>query len=153
MGKPLVSQFRPHAVGLEAFFGPLEALLIDHLWGVPSATARDCFEQLRDSGRRISYGAVKTVLDRMVQKGYLTRVLLQRQAHYTTTRSRKQFIDQAVHVLVARLRSDYSAALDRALAAPVSAGDRASDPHQPPLPPAPPLSHAESLAYHERGAP
>ena len=50
----------------------LEILVV--LWDRPSATGREIYEALLDTGRlrrRVAYTTVKTYLDRLVQKGYV----------------------------------------------------------------------------------
>jgi predicted transcriptional regulator len=50
----------------------LEILAV--LWDRPSATGREIYDMLLDTGRlrrRIAYTTVKTYLDRLVQKGYI----------------------------------------------------------------------------------
>jgi predicted transcriptional regulator len=50
----------------------LEILAV--LWDRPSATGREIYDGLLDTGRlrrRIAYTTVKTYLDRLVQKGYI----------------------------------------------------------------------------------
>jgi predicted transcriptional regulator len=49
----------------------LEILAV--LWDRPSATGREIYDVLLDTGRRrrIAYTTVKTYLDRLVQKGYI----------------------------------------------------------------------------------
>jgi predicted transcriptional regulator len=50
----------------------LEILAV--LWDRPSATGREMYDVLLDTGRlrrRIAYTTVKTYLDRLVQKGYI----------------------------------------------------------------------------------
>jgi predicted transcriptional regulator len=51
----------------------LEILAV--LWDRPSATGREIYDALLDTGRlrrRVAYTTVRTYLDRLVQKGYIT---------------------------------------------------------------------------------
>ncbi len=75
MKRNIVSVFKPHSRGLAKLFGSLEADIMTLIWERQEASARDIFEALRDQGQRLSYGATKTVLDRLVKKQVLTRTL------------------------------------------------------------------------------
>jgi predicted transcriptional regulator len=111
MREQLVTQFRPHAPGLEAFFGRLEAVLINHLWDAGEASARDCFEMMRDRGQRISYGAVKTVLDRLTVKEVLIRKRADQVYAYRMSYSREAFATRVIGEIMGRLVHDYGEAV------------------------------------------
>jgi predicted transcriptional regulator len=111
MREQIVTQFRPHSPGLEAFFGRLEAVLINHLWDAGEASARDCFEMMRDRGQRISYGAVKTVLDRLTAKDVLIRKRSDQNYVYRMTYSREAFASQVISEIMSRLVTDYGEAV------------------------------------------
>src|SRR5215204_1458294 len=83
MKRNIVSVFKPHGNGLAKLFGSLEADIMALIWEQQEASARDIFEALRDIGQRISYGATKTVLDRLVAKQVLARTMDNNQYTYT----------------------------------------------------------------------
>jgi predicted transcriptional regulator len=99
----VVSNFRPHSEGLSKLFGSLESDVMELIWSRGKATARDIFEDLRDQGQRLSYGAVKTVLDRLVQKGVLDREMGDNQYTYQACMSRTEFAASAVQEIIGSL--------------------------------------------------
>jgi len=99
----IVTAFRPHSEGLSKLFGSLESDIMDLVWQYEESTARDVFEALRDQGQRISYGAVKTVLDRLVQKHVLQRTMENNQYLYRAPLSREEFTTSAVREIISSL--------------------------------------------------
>jgi predicted transcriptional regulator len=71
--------------------------------------ARDIFEALRDQGQRISYGAVKTVLDRLVQKHVLQRSMENNQYLYSAPLSREEYTTSAVREIISSLVDSFGA--------------------------------------------
>ena len=70
--KPKPLTYRPHEEGLRKVFGGLETAVMETLWRLDEATGRDVWTDLR-AHRQLAYDTVKTVLNRLVKKGYLTR--------------------------------------------------------------------------------
>jgi predicted transcriptional regulator len=103
----IVTAFRPHSQGLAKLFGSLESDIMDLVWQHPEATARDIFEALRDQGQRLSYGAVKTVLDRLVQKRVLDRRMENNQYLYSAQLSRDEFTNSAVREILSSLLDSF----------------------------------------------
>jgi len=101
--------FRPHSEGLAKLFGSLESEIMELIWAQRESTARDIFEALRDQGQRLSYGAVKTVLDRLVQKQVLDRLMENNQYLYTARLTREEFTSSAVREIVASLFDSFGA--------------------------------------------
>lgn len=77
------------------------------LWTQREATARDIFEALRDAGQRLSYGAVKTVLDRLVAKQVVHRTMDNNQYIYTPVAEREAYMRSAVGEIVESLMSSF----------------------------------------------
>lgn len=105
----IVTAFRPHSEGLSKLFGSLESDIMDLVWQHEEATARDIFEALRDQGQRLSYGAVKTVLDRLVQKEVLHRHMENNQYLYRAPLSREEFTNSAVREIISSLVDSFGA--------------------------------------------
>jgi predicted transcriptional regulator len=105
----IVTAFRPHSEGLSKLFGSLESDIMDLVWQHHEATARAVFEQLRDQGQRLSYGAVKTVLDRLVQKQVLQRTMENNQYLYRAPLSREEFTTSAVREIILSLVDSFGA--------------------------------------------
>jgi predicted transcriptional regulator len=105
----VVTAFRPHSKGLSKLFGSLEAEIMDLVWQHQEASAREISELLGDRGQHLSYGAVKTVLDRLVQKQVLQRTLENNQYLYSAPLSREEFTTSAVREIISSLLEGYGA--------------------------------------------
>ena len=64
-------------------------------------------EGLRDQGQRLSYGATKTVLDRLVKKQVLTRTMAANQYTYRACLDRSEFERSAIREIVDGLFSGF----------------------------------------------
>ena len=109
MKRNLVSVFKPHGRGLAQLFGSLEADIMELIWARDKASARDIFEALRDQGQRLSYGATKTVLDRLVKKQVLTRSMENNQYTYRALLARSEFERSAIREIVDGLFAGFGA--------------------------------------------
>ena len=63
----------PHKVNykFESVFGPLEAAIMEAMWALKEAEVREVSDVLP---RNNAYTTVKTVMERLTKKGFLTRV-------------------------------------------------------------------------------
>lgn len=109
MRRKIVNVFKPHGEGLGKLFGSLEADIMALIWDKQSASARDIFEGLRDQGQRISYGATKTVLDRLVKKQVLLRTLDNNQYIYQAQLNREEFTSSAIREIIDGLFTGFGA--------------------------------------------
>ena len=109
MKRNIVSVFRPHGNGLTQLFGSLEADIMALIWERQEASARDIFEALRDIGQRISYGATKTVLDRLVAKQVLARTMDNNQYTYSALLNRDDYTRSAVREIIDGLVAGFGA--------------------------------------------
>lgn len=105
----VVTSFKPHNEGLAKLFGSLEADIIELLWARKEASARDLFEDLRTNGQRLSYGAVKTVLDRLVKKAVLQRAMHNNQYMYRSHLTRAEFEQTAIREIIGSLVDSFGA--------------------------------------------
>ncbi|HEX9373119.1 MAG TPA: BlaI/MecI/CopY family transcriptional regulator [Roseiflexaceae bacterium] len=109
MKRNIVSVFKPHSRGLAKLFGSLEADIMTLIWERQEASARDIFEALRDQGQRLSYGATKTVLDRLVKKQVLTRTLEGNQYLYRAQLDRDEYTSSAIREIIDGLFAGFGA--------------------------------------------
>ncbi|MFQ5614472.1 MAG: BlaI/MecI/CopY family transcriptional regulator [Anaerolineae bacterium] len=106
--RKLVTFFRPSGKGLGKLFGELEAKVMDTLWQEEEATARVVFERLRDQGRRLSYSTVKTILERLVDKGILEKELRAKAYVYRSPLNREEFTRSAVGQIIDSLLASFA---------------------------------------------
>jgi predicted transcriptional regulator len=80
------------------------------IWERQEASARDVFESLRDQGQRLSYGAVKTVLDRLVEKQVLIRAMQENHQYlYHALLDRGEFTRSAIREILDGLLAGFGA--------------------------------------------
>ncbi|MFQ5398432.1 MAG: BlaI/MecI/CopY family transcriptional regulator [Anaerolineae bacterium] len=104
----LITTFRPSGQGLDKLFGKLEAKIMDILWNESEATARVVFEALRDQGQRLSYSTVKTVLERLVDKGVLEKERHTKAYVYRSRLNREDFTRSAVGQIIDSLLASFT---------------------------------------------
>ena len=81
--------FRPHEMGLRKVLGGLESAIMEVVWELGEGSVRGVLERFK--GRNPAYETVKTVMDRMAQKGYLARRKEGKAFVYRATESREAF--------------------------------------------------------------
>ncbi len=92
--------------GLELFFGPLEAMILDWVWGqAHPITVVDTFAMMQQLDPSIHLTTVESTLNRLTGKGLLDRqpVAGVRSYRYIPKLSREQFLSQALIILLTRL--------------------------------------------------
>lgn len=78
--------------GLNRFFGPLEAKIMDILWNDKEMTIKDV-QKVLDCEKATNFNTVMTVMNRLVDKGLLQKRTEGRSSMYITVLSREEFIN------------------------------------------------------------
>ena len=82
--------FKPGARGAGHVLGELESAVMEALWTEPEQTVNEVEERLRNK-RDIAHTTVLTTLDRLYQKGYLTREKQAKAFVYSPRYTREEF--------------------------------------------------------------
>ena len=82
--------FKPGARGAGHVLGELESAVMEILWTESGKTVNEVEERLRNK-REIAHTTVLTTLDRLYQKGYLTREKQAKAFVYTPRYTREEF--------------------------------------------------------------
>ena len=98
--------FRPEAKGLRKVFGELEAAVMECLWARGHGTVSEVYQELT-ARRDLAYTTVKTIMERLAEKGYLHCNSRQRAYVYTPTQSREDFVQQVSGVVLNGLFNDF----------------------------------------------
>jgi predicted transcriptional regulator len=98
--------FRPDEKGLRKVFGDLEAAIMECLWARGQGTVTEVYTEL-STRREIAYTTVKTVMERLAEKGYLHCDSHQRAYVYTPTQSREDFLRQVSDAVLSGLLADF----------------------------------------------
>jgi predicted transcriptional regulator len=78
---------------------PLELDIMKAVWQDPPVTVRDVQERIRPV-RNLAYTTVMTIMDRLHQKGFLTRELQSRTHQYSPAIAYGEVRDEAVKTLI-----------------------------------------------------
>lgn len=78
--------------GLNRFFGPLEAKIMDILWNDVEMTIKDV-QQTLDQEKLTNFNTVMTVMNRLVEKGILQKRTEGRSSLYKPVLSRDDFLN------------------------------------------------------------
>ena len=98
--------FRPDAKGLRKVFGELEAAIMECLWARGHGTVSEVYKELT-AQRELAYTTVKTIMERLAEKGYLYCDSRQRAYVYTPTQSREDFVQQVSGAVLSGLFNDF----------------------------------------------
>ncbi|GMK41245.1 transcriptional regulator [Paenibacillus sp. CCS19] len=96
--------------GLNRFFGPLEAKIMDLLWSSEGMSIKEV-QSILNPESPISINAVTTVMNRLLEKGHLTKVLVGKgrtqAARFSTVQSKEQFLSEQTKVVSQGLIQEY----------------------------------------------
>lgn len=85
--------FKAGETGLNRFFGPLEAKIMDILWSTPDRSIKEVQTAL-EADRDFNFNTVMTVMNRLVEKGILSKSIRGRTSLYRPVLSREEFMDE-----------------------------------------------------------
>jgi len=87
-----IRKFKMHESGLNRFFGPLEAKIMDILWNNDEMTIKEV-QHILEKEKAMSFNTVMTVMNRLVEKGILQKRTEGRSSMYKPIQSRIVFLD------------------------------------------------------------
>lgn len=99
-----IQTFRLNHSGLARLFGELEAQVMDLIWEHGPATVGNVVDRLEDE---YHYNTIMTVMNRLVEKGYLARRREGRAFIYTTVDDRETFLALASRQISEGLLQDF----------------------------------------------
>ncbi len=108
--KSITPVFRPEAKGLRKVFGELEADIMECLWARGQGTVSEVYKELV-TRRELAYTTVKTIMERLAEKGYLRCDRRQRAYVYTPTQAREAFMRQVSDAVLSGLFQDFGATI------------------------------------------
>ncbi|ASR45463.1 BlaI/MecI/CopY family transcriptional regulator [Paenibacillus kribbensis] len=85
--------FKAGETGLNRFFGPLEAKIMDILWSTSDRSIKEVQTALKGD-RDFNFNTVMTVMNRLVEKGILSKSIHGRTSLYRPVLSREEFMDE-----------------------------------------------------------
>ncbi|WP_017811040.1 MULTISPECIES: BlaI/MecI/CopY family transcriptional regulator [Paenibacillus] len=102
-----IQNFKVGATGMDRFFGPLEAQVMNVLWDMDHPmTIREVQTALKPV-KPLSFNTVMTVMNRLVDKGALLKKSEGRSFHYIPSESRAEFLNHQSRELTHELMEEF----------------------------------------------
>lgn len=87
-----IRKFKINEKGLNRFFGPLEAKILDVLWDNAEMTIKEVQQEL-EKEKATNFNTVMTVMNRLTEKGILQKRPVGRSSLYQPVLSRSEFLN------------------------------------------------------------
>ncbi|MFJ7934678.1 BlaI/MecI/CopY family transcriptional regulator [Sporosarcina sp. NPDC096371] len=87
-----IGKFKMNESGLNRFFGPLEAKIMDVLWNDVEMTIKEV-QQVLEQEKLMNFNTIMTVMNRLVDKGILQKRTEGRSSMYKPVQSRIEFLN------------------------------------------------------------
>ncbi|WP_028559778.1 BlaI/MecI/CopY family transcriptional regulator [Paenibacillus pinihumi] len=101
-----IKQFKYDEIGLNRFFGPLEAKIMELLWGAEELSIKDVQKQL-EKDKAVNFNTVMTVMNRLVDKKILLKRQQGRVSLFRTIQSKEEFIHEQSKRLTENLFDEF----------------------------------------------
>ncbi|MBP1964007.1 BlaI/MecI/CopY family transcriptional regulator [Paenibacillus aceris] len=89
-----MQNFKYEGSGLNRFFGPLEARIMEILWDkAQEMTIKDVQQKLDNDNKANNFNTVMTVMNRLVDKGILQKKTVARSSQYKPVVTREEFME------------------------------------------------------------
>ncbi|MBE7681793.1 MULTISPECIES: BlaI/MecI/CopY family transcriptional regulator [Paenibacillus] len=103
-----IHNFKVGERGLNRFFGPLEAKIMDILWARPGSSIREVQTAL-EQDKDVNFNTVMTVMNRLVDKGLLRKTQKGRTSLYHPVQSKEEFMNDQSKELSHELVDEFGA--------------------------------------------
>ncbi|MBS4210600.1 BlaI/MecI/CopY family transcriptional regulator [Bacillus sp. FJAT-50079] len=101
-----IRKFKINESGLNRFFGPLEAKIMDILWNGEEMTIKDV-QLVLEREKLTNFNTVMTVMNRLVEKGILQKRAEGRSSLYKPIQSRAEFINRQSKEMTNELMDEF----------------------------------------------
>jgi predicted transcriptional regulator len=101
-----IQNFKFHETGLNRFFGPLEAKIMNILWNGSEMTIKDVQQKLAEE-KTTNFNTVMTVINRLAEKGILQKRSEGRASLYRPVLTREQFLEAQSKELTNELLEEF----------------------------------------------
>lgn len=101
-----IQKFNFNQKGMERFFGPLEAKIMDILWSHPEMSIKEVQQKLGKE-KDLNFNTVMTVMNRLLTKGILTKVMEHRTSMYRPIQSKEAFLESQSKEISLKLLEDF----------------------------------------------
>ncbi|MBD0383164.1 BlaI/MecI/CopY family transcriptional regulator [Paenibacillus sedimenti] len=101
-----INKFKVNEEGLNRFFGALEAKIMEVIWAAGEQNIKQVQEKLSLESP-ISFNAVNTVMNRLVDKEHLSRHTKGRTTYYHAVQSKEEFLHEQTKSVTLGLIEDF----------------------------------------------
>jgi predicted transcriptional regulator len=101
-----INNFRYDEVGLNRFFGPLEAKIMDILWKGSEKSIKEVQQQL-EKEKATNFNTVMTVMNRLVEKNILEKRTEGRTSLFKPVKTKDEFIEEQSKKLTDNLLDEF----------------------------------------------
>jgi predicted transcriptional regulator len=101
-----IKNFRYDQIGLNRFFGPLEAKIMDILWEGNEKSIKEV-QQIIEKEKSINFNTVMTVMNRLLEKNFLEKRLEGRTSLYKPIKTKEEFIEEQSKKLTENLLDEF----------------------------------------------
>jgi len=101
-----IKNFKYDEVGLNRFFGSLEARIMEIVWESDELSIKDA-QAILGQEKSINFNTVMTVMNRLVDKGLLTKRSEGRLSLYRASQSKEAFIEEQSKKLTENLYEEF----------------------------------------------
>jgi predicted transcriptional regulator len=101
-----IQKFNMNEDGLNRFFGPLEARIMDTVWSSGETSIKEVQAVLNEESE-ISFNAVMTVMNRLLEKGHLSKKTKGRGSVYIAVQTKDRFIMEQTRAVTQGLIHDF----------------------------------------------
>ncbi|MBT2648933.1 BlaI/MecI/CopY family transcriptional regulator [Bacillus sp. ISL-34] len=105
-----IKNFKYDEVGLNRFFGPLEANIMEYLWDKDEQSIK-AVQQSLELDKPINFNTVMTVMNRLVEKGILEKRSEGRLSLFRPVQSRAEFLEEQSKKLTENLLDEFGGAV------------------------------------------
>ncbi|MDP9740982.1 UNVERIFIED_ORG: putative transcriptional regulator [Bacillus sp. B2I3] len=105
-----IKNFKYDEVGLNRFFGPLEANIMEYLWDKDEQSIK-AVQQSLEVDKPINFNTVMTVMNRLVEKGILEKRSEGRLSLYRPVQSKEEFFEEQSKKLTENLLDEFGGAV------------------------------------------
>ncbi|MFE4706261.1 BlaI/MecI/CopY family transcriptional regulator [Peribacillus simplex] len=105
-----IKNFKYDEVGLNRFFGPLEANIMEYLWDKDEQSIKSVQQSL-ELDKPINFNTVMTVMNRLVEKGILEKRSEGRLSLFRPVQSKADFLEEQSKKLTENLLDEFGGAV------------------------------------------
>lgn len=105
-----IKNFKYDEVGLNRFFGPLEANIMEYLWDKDEQSIK-AVQQSLELDKPINFNTVMTVMNRLVEKGILEKRSEGRLSLFRPVQSKAEFLEEQSKKLTENLLDEFGGAV------------------------------------------